>query len=111
MVPKDPVRPGADIVISEFNGPLEFRVCSSSAGYYIGRVLPRLWSYRDAEYYARTRDPKRDRRNRPFRRASIGPPTSSTRPASKRRSCVSSRPLSNSRTCTCCHPGNSSASS
>jgi len=69
MLPKKKsVRSGAAAIVSDCDGPLQFRVCPSHAGYYIGTYYRDCGPFsRESEYYARRRDAERDLRNQSVR--------------------------------------------
>jgi hypothetical protein len=68
MLPEESVRSGAIDDCGESDGPLEFRVCSSPAGYYIGTYRGDRGPYsRESVYYTSKQDVQRDLRNQTVR--------------------------------------------
>lgn len=68
MLSKKSVRSGAAATVGDGDGPLQFRVCPSRAGYYIGTYCGDCGPLtRESVYYARRRDAELDLRNQTVR--------------------------------------------
>lgn len=68
MLSKETIRSGPPSECGECDTPIEFRVCSSFAGYYIGTYCDDCGPLsRESEYYTRRRDAERDLRDQTVR--------------------------------------------
>ena len=68
LLPKESVRSKAIDDCDECSGPLEFRICSSLAGYYVGIFCGDRGPYtRESEYYRSKQDLERDLRSNTVR--------------------------------------------